>query len=76
MSALQPLQRSRLASRWTLEDSLTRRSVNIAEIFRELPDRQEYEDYYLAILEPESLDHLAVRGTQMPMQLQSKCDTG
>lgn len=42
--------------------SLRSLSVNIADIFRDLPDRQEYEDYYQAILEPESLDHLAVRG--------------
>jgi hypothetical protein len=45
-----------------LRRSLRCLSVNIADIFRELPDRQEYEDYYQAILEPESLDHLAVGG--------------
>ncbi|KAL7420864.1 hypothetical protein Q5752_004818 [Cryptotrichosporon argae] len=34
-------------------------SRRVCEIFRELPDRDEWADYYLAIPEPESLDHVA-----------------
>ncbi len=32
----------------------------MADIFRVLPAREEYADYYQAIPDPESLDHIAV----------------
>ena len=35
-------------------------SINIAEIFCQLPDRELYEDYYVTISEPECLDNIAV----------------
>jgi chromatin structure-remodeling complex subunit RSC1/2 len=34
-------------------------SVSISDIFRELPDKDEYADYYHAITDPECLDHVA-----------------
>jgi len=35
-------------------------SRRMADIFRVLPAREEYADYYQAIPDPESLDHIAV----------------
>lgn len=33
----------------------------IGDIFRSLPDREAFPDYYQTIPEPESLEHIAVR---------------
>ena len=50
------------ACRAMLEAVYRRREGNreIAGIFCELPDRQLYDDYYVAISEPECLDNIAV----------------
>jgi chromatin structure-remodeling complex subunit RSC1/2 len=32
----------------------------MCDIFRELPDREEWADYYEAIIDPECLDNVAV----------------
>lgn len=50
------------ACRSMLENVYRRREGNrdVAEIFCELPDKELYEDYYVAITEPECLDDIAV----------------
>ena len=45
--------------------SLDYHSRQIAELFRRLPNRQEYADYYAAIPEPVSLDSIGVSHVQV-----------
>lgn len=44
------------------------RSVNIAEIFCELPDREDFADYYETIPEPECLNNVAVSSVDQQIQ--------
>ena len=44
-----------------LDAACTHLSRSMAGIFKELPDRKLFPDYYQAIPEPECLDNLAVR---------------
>lgn len=39
---------------------LSSTSRRLSNIFQELPDTEEFPDYYKAIPEPECLDHIAV----------------
>lgn len=44
---------------------LTGSSRRMADIFHELPDADEYADYYEAIPEPECLDNICVSSTRL-----------
>jgi len=44
------------------------KSRRMSDIFRELPDKETYADYYEAIPEPECLDNISVRQILHPFE--------
>jgi hypothetical protein len=46
---------------------------DVAEIFCALPAKEMYEDYYVAITEPECLDHIAVSTCKTSLKLGHSC---